>query len=756
MEYHAYQKVKDTVHPSLRSDKLDNLMQYCRTNQVLFLDKEFPPNQGSLIGNPPPADYKGQFKVVEWKRASELFGEGTYDVFRGIAPTDIRQGSLGNCYFLCSLSSLAEHPQLISRLFDFDHVNEHGVQAVWLNINGIWTRYILDEYFPSYFNGVRNDLAFSKTDQKELWVILLEKAYAKAYGSYWEIVGGDPVHALRDLTGAPYDRVEDFANLDAAWQKMFDANLKNYILTCFTKSTAIREEKSATGIVAGHAYSILDVRDIINSQGNPARVLQIRNPWGKFEWNGEYSDSSNLWTPQQRQELKIVAADDGIFWMKLEDFLKHFEGVGILKIVPTSLSNGVKVDNQSSTMIRMQVPQASHMTIGIDQLDSRIVDNPDYSYSYFRITIGKLNGKLGITFVDTILSPERNVFIENNFPPGDYIILIEAYWSTNLVKSFNVSTYSENDVELELLPLSTGTFKNSEHLIWKDFAKRNLQTMTKKSSRVAGTGNMTTPVETYQYQNKKYANVLYAFANRGNANSVHQSISYKNSKGFNSIGQNSTENGAELIINPQDVDILLFKMDPRSQGFSLAHQITDEEVVPYKFTENVAPLEQLNALGGSQPTPENPRPSIMPRQQKQTEIQNDNQKRGQFKEQLKREKEEKRQQKLLKKQKLIEEKQRADQERSRRNPNTNNQNTGGYGGLLDQAQGFLSHLGDRYGGQGSSHYMVPSNQQPNNGKTDLFGGQGAYGKFFNDQQQYVNPQPYNNSGQKKNDDCVIF
>ena len=60
-------------------------------------------------------------------------------------------------------------------------------------------------------------MAFSKTDENELWVILLEKAYAKAYGSYWEIVGGDPVHALRDLTGAPYDRIEDFSNLDSAW-----------------------------------------------------------------------------------------------------------------------------------------------------------------------------------------------------------------------------------------------------------------------------------------------------------------------------------------------------------------------------------------------------------------------------------------------------------------------------------------------------------------------------------------------------------
>jgi len=33
--------------------------------------------------------------------------------------------------------------------------------------------------------------------------MLLEKTYAKAYGSYFRIVGGNPANALRDLTGAP-------------------------------------------------------------------------------------------------------------------------------------------------------------------------------------------------------------------------------------------------------------------------------------------------------------------------------------------------------------------------------------------------------------------------------------------------------------------------------------------------------------------------------------------------------------------------
>ena len=121
---------------------------------------------------------------------------------------------------------MAEYPSLIKRLFDFDECNSYGIHSVWLHINGIWTRFILDEYFPVTQKGRNSKLAFSKTEQKELWVILLEKAYAKAYGSYWDIIGGDPVHALRDLTGAPYSRIEDFDNLNEAWSKLKEANAK--------------------------------------------------------------------------------------------------------------------------------------------------------------------------------------------------------------------------------------------------------------------------------------------------------------------------------------------------------------------------------------------------------------------------------------------------------------------------------------------------------------------------------------------------
>ena len=44
--------------------------------------------------------------------------------------------------------------------------------------------------------------------------------------------------------------------------------------------------------------------------------------------------------------------------------------------------------------------------------------------------------------------------MELNLEQGQYLVMVEAYWSNNLVKSFNVGTYSTNDVEIQLLDAS--------------------------------------------------------------------------------------------------------------------------------------------------------------------------------------------------------------------------------------------------------------------------------------------------------------
>ena len=52
----------------------------------------------------------------------------------------------------------------------------------------------------------------------------------------------------------------------------------------------------------GHAYSILDVREVA-CLGEAQRLVCLRNPWGSFEWTGAWGDKSSKWT-----EFPLVSA----------------------------------------------------------------------------------------------------------------------------------------------------------------------------------------------------------------------------------------------------------------------------------------------------------------------------------------------------------------------------------------------------------------------------------------------------------------
>ena len=61
-------------------------------------------------------------------------------IFEGkIEPNDIKQGALGDCYFLSSLSAMAEKPNLIARLFETKDFNDQGLYCIWLCDSGEWT-----------------------------------------------------------------------------------------------------------------------------------------------------------------------------------------------------------------------------------------------------------------------------------------------------------------------------------------------------------------------------------------------------------------------------------------------------------------------------------------------------------------------------------------------------------------------------------------------------------------------------------------
>jgi calpain-15 len=155
-----------------------------------------------------------------------------------IDPNDIKQGYLPDCWFLSSLSSLAERPDLVRRLIITQEYNKEGIYKVRLCKNGEWVVITVDDYIPCYYNG---GPMFSRGNGEELWVMLLEKAYAKMHGCYYSLRYGFTHHGMLDLTGCPtwslkipedkpdYSAIEDFA--EELWDKILDADEQGFLIS---------------------------------------------------------------------------------------------------------------------------------------------------------------------------------------------------------------------------------------------------------------------------------------------------------------------------------------------------------------------------------------------------------------------------------------------------------------------------------------------------------------------------------------------
>lgn len=71
---------------------------------------------------------------------------------------------------------------------------------------------------------------------------------------------------------------------------------------------------TVNGLYGGHAYSVLKA-----IEHNGKRFVIVRNPWGKSEWTGKWSDGSKEWTEDWLPALKSLGhtfGNDGQFVME--------------------------------------------------------------------------------------------------------------------------------------------------------------------------------------------------------------------------------------------------------------------------------------------------------------------------------------------------------------------------------------------------------------------------------------------------------
>jgi len=309
-----------------------------------------------------------------------LFPEG-YTLFnRGISPAQIQQRLLGDCYFIAAVSSLADHPERIERLFTSHNLSHKGIYGVKLFIAGIWETVIIDDFLPfDPENKMR--LAFSSCRDGSLWLSFLLKAWAKVFGGYLNISTGTTYEALVALTGAPTGHYEIIdCSASEHWSRLREAtSLKFPICASSKKFDRINEHgiDIETGLTSTHAYSIIDSYDV-EIANKKEKVLKLRNPWGQDRFRGEWAKGSRKWSPSLEAAMGVDWTSRGIFFMTLAEFIDNFHSYNIAMVIDTNSTTCAKLSTPSDTptALRVNITTPGQYTLSIHQLPSRLYRHP--------------------------------------------------------------------------------------------------------------------------------------------------------------------------------------------------------------------------------------------------------------------------------------------------------------------------------------------------------------------------------------------
>lgn len=297
-------------------------------------------------------------------------------------PSDISQGSVGDCWLLSAISAIAEFDGIIRHLFrhtpNIESLPSEQFNTYTVTLYDMTTwepvDVVVDERLSINAAG-SGILGCAPTVTGELWPCYLEKALAKHCGGWDKVDGGQCTHAWRLLTGcreqytfrnlgegwgcygtfnpntecwepmtnSPHDSFKGlwpmnwpdiggggdlFLRVDnnSLFERMCEWDDNNFIMGCGTKAGS--DANDTEGILDGHAYTILACID--NAGGTEFDMIKVRNPWGSGEFkSGRWDDDGPGWSeyPAVKDQCQPVHADDGVFWLEKEEFFCYFHTI---------------------------------------------------------------------------------------------------------------------------------------------------------------------------------------------------------------------------------------------------------------------------------------------------------------------------------------------------------------------------------------------------------------------------------------------
>jgi len=328
------------------------LVGECLDTGELWEDPAFPAD-GSVLGDQEVVTYYfgggPAREEIEWLRPAEICAG------MGLEPAmvvgerdrfDVNQGEIGDCWFLAALANLADDDVCFNRVvpsgqdFGPDYC---GVFRFRFFRFGEWVEVCVDDRLPTRHGQL---IYLRAKDPNEFWSPLLEKAYAKMYGSYFSLSGGLTIEAAVDFTGGIPEVISItpdtepeilFYNLEKAFQA-------GAFMSCSLGNNRHQREAVRLGLQGRHAYTITKVVKLRSRsfRGGTIPLIRLRNPHGNAsEWKGDWSDEDSYWNSLPsyiKQDLGLTFDSDGEFYMCFNrDFLKFFGELEIVHLCPTSM-----------------------------------------------------------------------------------------------------------------------------------------------------------------------------------------------------------------------------------------------------------------------------------------------------------------------------------------------------------------------------------------------------------------------------------
>ena len=446
-------KVDLYKNPNIHLLQSENYYMNQRPEEDKELDDDlFPPENQSL---------KGRYELplgkekIEWKSADKIWGEEISIFGETISENDIKLGMVKDAYFVAAIKALVKYPNFITQLFKTVMLpkDDSGIQ-IFLKIEGVWTIYIIDNYFP--VSKETGKTIFCDSPTKCLWAVLLEKAWAKANFGYGNIIKGltsEVFNAFTPFITIPINVPKE--DSESLWENIKVIEKNKCIMTATVKEGTPGIED--LGLIKNYSYIFVSTAEE-TYKGKNIKLLKMWNPFDEGDWKGDYSPTSEKWQDEAlAKKFNFTGPsednNDKTCYISFDDLRQFFRLINILVPMRPCICQTLNIPKEKAdayNILKVKFEKKGIFSLGIQRQITRfhkdLKEDHDMIENVLFAKIYKEDKKL--IYYDACFNEALLTRVE----PGEYIFEFNLDYKTleiNDIRPYNIYLVSNIDYTLK-------------------------------------------------------------------------------------------------------------------------------------------------------------------------------------------------------------------------------------------------------------------------------------------------------------------